>query len=340
IKINYNNEDPTFMRQDLYGDILNAIGCPTIQSVKTRVYVNNQPVGYYILQEEAASNSFIRSAFYGDNNGKYLVTKTKDLGYSLDGQTGSDFYYDSSNIYNYKIPDTANNDNRARLTKFLKAFEKLNYKNNNEVQQFEKDWFDIETFLRAMAMEYLTAHYDSYWFFTSNFVLYDNPKESKNGKYKYYFIDQDWDGTFGLNADSYCLRYPDYIRRSYKDYVNMKWGESGDSPKRFAIDTLLSNDQIKKRFEKILTDIVIKIFNPVVIGKRLDALVERHREEVKWNYNVIDSRKLRKGNPVLRWSMTNFEKNIEGTSHGAEYGIKQFVYLRAKAIKKEFGINV
>jgi len=55
LKFRDNNEDPTFMRQDLYGDILNALGYPTIQSIKARVYVNNKPVGYYILQEEAPS---------------------------------------------------------------------------------------------------------------------------------------------------------------------------------------------------------------------------------------------------------------------------------------------
>jgi len=59
LKFRDNNEDPTFFRQKLYSDIMDTIGAPTIQSVFARVYVNNIPVGLYVIQEEAASESFV-----------------------------------------------------------------------------------------------------------------------------------------------------------------------------------------------------------------------------------------------------------------------------------------
>jgi hypothetical protein len=344
LKFRDNNEDPTFMRQGLYGEILNALGYPTIQSINARVYINNKPVGYYVIQEEAASTSFVRSAFHGDNKGNLLIKKTKKLGYVLDAGTGADFYYKGNTFGSFKVADTGNGD-KSRFIKLTKAFEKLNAKNNNEVTKFEKNWFDIDTFLKAIAMQYLTSSYDSYWFFSSNFAVYDNPTESKNGNYKFYFICQDWDATFGLNTSpSYFLNHDDYVKRSYKDYVNKKWIYSGDayeSKQRYAIDKLLSNPGVKTRFEKLLKKIVTKIFNPVVIGKHLDALVERHREEVLWNYDVIKNKPISKRKQSIYWTIEDFEDNIsEGVGHGATYGIKQYVYLRAKAIKKEFGINV
>jgi len=331
------------MRQDLYGDILNALGYPTIQSIKARVYVNGRAVGYYILQEEAGSESFVRSAFHG-KNGKLSITDVSKLGDTFDCSTGADFYYTGNNFYSFAVTNTDTKaHDRTKLQQLAKAFEKLNVNDSNAVKNFEKQWFDIDTFFKAIAMEYLTAHWDSYWFYSTNFALYNDPTQSTSSTSKFYFICQDWDGTFGLNAGMTYLRFSDYINHSYKDYVNVKWGiDEYDSPRRFAIDKLLSNATLRARFETILKNIVVKIFNPKVIGQRLDALVERHREEVAWNYDACNIHPLRKGTgKQLNWTMKDFENNINVSgSHGASYGIKQFVYLRAKAIKEEFGLNI
>ncbi|ORX81021.1 hypothetical protein BCR32DRAFT_280061 [Anaeromyces robustus] len=302
LKFRDNNEDPTFMRQDLYGDIMNVLGYPTIQSVKVRVYVNSRAVGYFILQEIASSESFVRSAFHGNNKGKYLITDINKLGHSFDCATGSDFYY---------------TDNKFTLF--------LPYNTT------------------PIAMQYLTGHVDSYWFDSTNFTLYNDPTQSTNNTFKFYFICQDWDYTFGVNLGMPYMRYKDFINRSYKDFVNIKWSISDhDSSYRYAIDKLLSNPTLKNRFETILKNTVTKVFNPKVIDKRLDALIERHREEIAWNYDVCNKHPIRKGTgKQYNWSMEDFEENIiKPSSHGAHYGIKQFIYLRAKAIKKEFNLNI
>jgi hypothetical protein len=339
LKFRDNNEDPTFMRQDLYGDIMNALGYPTIQSIKTRVYVNDKAVGYYILQEQAASESFVRSAFHGDGNGKYLIDDFNKLGYPLDCSTGADFYYTGNDFSSFLYNNKTRTVDKTQIKKLAKQFESLNVNNTSQLKTFEQQWFDIDSFFKAIAMQYLTGHWDSYWFYSTNFAVYDNPSEN----HKTYFICQDWDGTFGLNIGTEYLRYDDYMSRSYKDYVNIEWGlDEYDAPHRYAIDKLLSNATLKARFETILKNIVLNIFNPVAISKRLDALVERHRDEIAWNYDTINNHPLRKsGKTQLGWTMDDFETNIEGPSrHGASYGIKEFVYIRAKNIKKEFGLNL
>ncbi|ORX44802.1 hypothetical protein BCR32DRAFT_298657 [Anaeromyces robustus] len=205
---------------------MNALGYPTIQSVKTRVYVNGRAVGYYILQEQAASESFVRSAFHDR--------------------------YD-----------------RSRVVQLAKAFENLNVKDNNEVKKFEE---------KSIAMQYLTGHWDSYWFFSTNFAIYNNPKESTN-----------WDGTFGLNLGMPYMRYEDFVSRSYKDFVNIPWGlDENDAPNRYAIDKLLSIQ---------ILEIVLKLFLRILLLSK-------------------------------------------PSRHGASYGIKQFIYLRAKAVKEEFGLDI
>jgi len=341
LKFRDNNEDPTFMRQDLYGDILNALGYPAIQSVKTRVYLNEKAVGYYILQEEAYSKSFVRSAFHGDGNGKFLITDTSKLGHPLDCSTGADFYYTGNKFYAFQTHGS--NYDKSRIKSLCKAFEELNVKNESEVAAFEKNWFDIDTFFKAIALQILTGHWDSYWLYSTNFAVYDDPTESRNGKYRFYFICQDWDGTFGLNLSMPYMRYKDFIDRSYKDFVNIPWGlDAYDAPHRYAIDKLLSNPTLQARFETILKNIVLNVFNPVAINKRLDALVERHREEVAWNYDTINNHPLRKAVERQKgWTIKDFDTNINKASrYGASYGIKEWVYRRAKAIKKEFNLDL
>jgi len=347
LKFRDNNEDPTFLRQDLYGDILNAIGYPTIQSVKTRVYVNGRAVGYYILQEEAASESFARATFHGDGNGNLLITDFADLGQSFDCSTGADFYLkdDNGNTNSFSSfkPTNSERYDKTSIKKLAQQFDKLNTKNDNEVNNFDKNWFDIDTFYKAIAMEYLTAHWDSYLFFTSNFALYTDPTQSGSNNYKFYFICQDWDGTFGVNVDRELVLYNDYINVSYKKYLNRKWGMQSSSPYRYAFDKLLSTPKLQQRFEAILKEIVTKVFNPAVLSERVYALAERHRDSVAWSYDASFKNPLRKGSKSQNnyWNINDFDKNLKSSSrHGAEYGLLEFVYLRCKYLKKEFGWDI
>ncbi|ORX63257.1 hypothetical protein BCR32DRAFT_298491 [Anaeromyces robustus] len=344
LKFRDNNEDPSFIRQDLYGDILYALGYPTIQSVKTRVYLNGRGVGYYILQEEAASSSFVRSAFHGNSNGKLSITDFSKVGQSFDCSTGADFYVKDSNgkKNSFSSFKPKGDYDQTRVKKLAEQFEKLNVNNDSEVEKFSKNWFDIDTFYKAIAMQYLTAHWDSYLFFTSNFALYNDPTESSSNNYKFYFICQDWDGTFGVNVSKDYVLYDDYINVSYKQYLKKKWPEGAVD--RYAFDKLLSTPKLQKRFEGILKEIVTKVFNPEVLGKRVEALAARHRDSVEWSYNISFKNPIRKGskkNQNNYWTINDFDTNIRSPSrHGAEYGILQFVNLRCQHLNKEFGWNI
>jgi len=341
LKFRDNNEDPTFFRQKLYSDIMDTIGAPTIQSVFARVYVNNIPVGLYVIQEEAASESFVRAAFHGDNKGNFLLTDYSELGHPLDCATGSDFEYVPGSRYSSFKPYNSTRYDNSRIINLAKAFDALDATNDDEIEKFNKEWFDIDTFFKAIAMQYLTGHWDSYWFYSTNFAVYDDPTESTESTNKFYFICQDWDGTFGLNISPVYTRYADeeFTSISYKRYVNIEWGvDTNDAPHRYAIDKLLSNPKLQARFEEILTDIVKYIMNPTDFNKRLDAFVERFRDEVEFTFNVTP---WRKGTEDIKWTMDDFERNINYRGrHGASYGLKEFVYKRASFINKEFNLGL
>ena len=340
LKFRDNNEDPTFFRQKLYSDILDTIGAPTIQSIFARVYVNNVPVGSYVLQEEAASESFARACFHGNNNGQFKITNIDDLGHPLDCSTGADIDYgDNVNYYAFQAYNSSRYDN-SRIKKLAKALHDLNIDSDSAVETFNKEWFDIDTFFKAVAMQYLTGHWDSYLFYSTNFAMYDDPTQSSGDKYKFYFICQDWDNTFGINLDKTYTRYDEeFTTISYKKYVNIPWGiDEYDAPRRYAFDKLLSNSKLRKKFEKILTDIVKYILNPKSFEPRLSAFVERFRDEVEFSYTTTP---WREGSERIKWDMNDFDKNLNYPGrYGVGYGLREFVCKRAKGINKEFGLGL
>ncbi|ORX59958.1 hypothetical protein BCR36DRAFT_408328 [Piromyces finnis] len=343
LKFRDNNEDPTFFRQKLYSDIMDTIGVPTIQTIFARVYVNNKPVGLYVLQEEAASESFARACFHGDNNGKLKITNINKLGHPLDCSTGADIAYGDGVSYSAFQPYNKTRYDNSRIKLLAKALYDLDINNETAVSNFDKQWFDINSFLKAVAMEYLTGHWDSYLFYSTNYAMYDNPDESdeSNKRYKFYFICQDWDNTFGINLDDSYIHcaVDEFLNYSYKNYVNAKWGvDSYDAPRRYVFDKLLSNKNIKKKFENILTDIVKYIMNPTSFEPRLSAFVERFKDEVKFSYTTTP---WRTGTEKIKWDMGDFERNLNYKGrHGVEFGLREFVCKRAKGINSEFSLGL
>jgi len=338
-KFRANPDDPTFLRQALYGDMVAAAGNPVHNQVIVRVYLRDgTPIGLYLMIEVTSSKSFIKSQFYGnETTGKINVPET-GLGFPLDCSTGADFIQ-GSDFSSFKYSEGENNKKIKYLTD---AMHELDVNDEEEVRKFSKKWFDLDIFFKALAFEYLTGHWDSYWMYTSNFVMYDAPEESTKKTYKYYFIDQDFDQTFGIGLSKSVNHYgEDFPSQSYKTLVDRIWnikGAESDGPNRAAIDIFLRGGVTTKMFEQHLIDIVKHIFNPVALGRRIDQYVSRYTDEIKWDYRskrIHTAYISNRGN--YTWTIQDFRENIDDTPKSSvEWGLKQWIKMRAKAVAKEF----
>jgi len=339
LKLRNGSEDPLNLRQTIYGNINQAIGIPSIHSIMVRVYYNEKPAGFYTLQEEAYSESFVKAEFYGESV-DHTIDAPNPVGDTFDCSTGADFEYQPRNMSFYDPFALKIGDNKDKLIALTKALDELDTTDEEAVAYFDKYWFDIETFHKAMCMEYLTADWDGYWYFTSNFALYQDPRQSTDSTYKFYFITQDHDETFGvgLSETTNTVGY-DFPKQSYKTMLNKVWhGDEYDAFHRTLVDKLIAGSpELQLRFERTLISIVKNIFNPVAFTKVVDSYYERYRPDVQWDYSF--TRPYRRSSQNPDWRYKDFLAGFENPLPGLPWGLYEWVTLRAEAIKKEFCIT-
>ncbi|ORX83021.1 hypothetical protein BCR32DRAFT_267245 [Anaeromyces robustus] len=339
-KFRANPVDPTFFRQSIYGDMMAAIGNPVHNQIIVRVYLSDgTPIGLYLMIEVTSSKSFIKTQFYGDEDTEKVNVPSTGLGYPLDCSTGADFI-EGSQFHAFQYSEGEDNKKIKYLTK---AMHEVDVNDEDDVKKFSREWFDLDIFFKALALEYLTGHWDSYWMYTTNFVMYDAPEESTESTFKYYFIDQDFDLTFGLGLSSAVNLYGrDFPSQSYKTLVNRKWSiGTYDGENREAIDLFLTGGVTKTMFENHLIDIVKHVFNPVALGRRLDEYTRRYTEEIEWDYSIerlhiaTDPNKTR-----YVWTIKDYYENLEYTpKKSCQWGLKEWIEMRAKAVAEEFGFE-
>ncbi|ORX52183.1 hypothetical protein BCR36DRAFT_324955 [Piromyces finnis] len=319
LKFRPSSFDPAFIRQILYGDIAHAIGNPTHESVSVRVYLSDgTPIGLYVLQENIASESFIRTSFYGNSDGS-VKNDSPGLQYLYDCGTGADFTAKDGK-YLGSFMNLVEPDLKIELLAMTERLETLDINNAAAVDDFDKNDLDLDTLFRALALEYLAGHWDSYWGLTTNFGVYHPNDDS--GNFKFYFIDQDFDQTWGIGmGEGYDPQ--NYPNKFYTDFVGVEnWREisknSLDTTTRIIVNRLIGCDGAnscitKTMFEAHLQSIVQHIFNPVAMGRKVEGYKSRLRDEIVWDTTIEKLHTGTKGE--YHFTINDFENNIDTANY-------------------------
>lgn len=244
LNLNGEHNDPSVIRAKLTWDILRMAGLEGSRSNHVRLYINGIYRGLYINVEHT------------DND--YLRIRNKDTkGQLIKCNYGVDLVYRGNQIsaYNQNVYEAANNKSDpdySRLPEFLKV---LNNPSDPEFQCKLDAIFDVDDYLKRMAIEILTGHWDNPVFNKNNAYLYFNPSKDK-----WELLSYDVDNTYGI----------DWFGIDWSVRYLYSWAHPTDP--RPVYKNLLSVPAWRTRFSYYIKKYVEEIFNPPTLFPHIDRI--------------------------------------------------------------------
>jgi len=343
IKLRAEHMDPSYIRDKIYADMLNSLGVPTPQNKFARVFINNEPIGLFDLSDNVSNNRFLRETLNNGNkfdveNPLYKADYFPPYAYGDLGYYGDDpenekygiYYYKGKSVEDvdedraYAISTTMNKDHLIPLLKQISV-----YPNNKSLN------FDIEMFLKFMAMQFMGGSIDNYWSRPGNYFLFKNM--NYNGG-QWIFLDSDYHYTFGIGGDN----LNEYLATNIDGYSALNTDE-GVTPERPLLDNIRKDQENEEYFKSVFKRLVETAFHVDAIFPRIDSLVELIRDDVVWD---IDLPKMSgyPGAENLQYNLEDFEYQVTNEDPDCEnrpdlIPIKCWIRHRGLNTAKELGFE-
>jgi hypothetical protein len=180
INLKPNVNDPTLVRELLSMHLYRKMGVPALRVSPTSVYINEEYMGAYLMTEQV-DDEFVDRRFGHEEGFLYKCSYGASL--TNNGQVFNESVYESE--INEEL------DTRAELDGFVTS---LNNSTSIGLTSVFRDVFDVDTYLRQLAVESMIGHWDGYSYNKNNFYLfYDAQTGLMN------FIPYDTDNTWGID---------------------------------------------------------------------------------------------------------------------------------------------
>jgi len=348
LKFRANANDVSFMRDKLSTELYKAVGVPTYSSAYARVIINDDVYGLYSIVDTVGKN-WLASAIHGDDDAHTGTSYKTYAGANLKylGNTKKNYNFGSYEVDEIDKADPQAPNEWYRLMDFTKLYEDWDKQYGNDkseaaVKALEK-FFNLESLLRQMVIESLTFAYDNFWANSGNYALYYNPEQMR-----YQINPYDFDGSFyGFRESS---RFNKKFLEDPMDCIN--WAENARINKdNYFIGNLFKHENIKNRYNKIMSDTLNKVFNVESVSPLIDSLSNLIEEDIEWNFGLIDELDENIPGHKNHYTLQNFKDNTnykklnykpKDYRDEAEYALKQWIKLRGNECSdyvKSVGIN-
>jgi hypothetical protein len=189
-KFNVNGEhnDPGIIRSKLAWDLYREMEVPGSRANHVELYINNEYKGLYINVEHI-DEEFVQNRFGNNNGNLYKCLWPADLNYIDNNPNSYKFEQGGRRTYNLKTNTAA--DDYSDLAHFINVI------NNTAISNLPEELepiFNVDGYLRNLAVEVYTGHWDCYAVNKNNFYLYNN---TASGQFE--FIPYDPDNTYGID---------------------------------------------------------------------------------------------------------------------------------------------
>jgi len=315
--------EPTFLRSKLTSDIHKKMGLTSILANYATLYINEEYMGLFVLTD-AYKLPWVEQV-YGEKDTTHLYKCENSAFLNIDSGNACENEND-------EIEDPT--EMSIEWSNFLQTI--FNAQSAEDLE----DVFEVDHFIKEMAIEYLLGAWDHLQL-GHNFYLYKQP----NGKWIYMTYDHDH--TFGINLDrifygALLVDLPERMEKFNFDYPNYSFSEW--TKQRHLIDILILNDPT--RFNQAIKEIVETVFNPATLFPHIDELKEFIRPYAEKDYTPDEN-----GNYPGRindlannpYTFEHWEANSEFTSVTTlqynAYGIKYWILAKYRNVCKTYDLE-
>jgi len=266
-KLNLNAEgnDPSTARSKTCFDLAQAAGLPAPYANHVATVIvgpNNHRSGPNGIFFDAVLNNtqpvedvFIKQRFANTRGNLYKCTYTAtgpaDLTYK--GPTGSSY----SGLTTYELKYQGGND--ASFNDLASFINIINNTSSNAFPSVVRRNFEVDDFLKRLALDVLTSNWDGYWGNYNNFHLYRDP-----GSGRWHYIPYDLDNTFSIR----------WISPSSGDWATQNiynWGHTSSTP---LVSRILGVAEFRNRYSYYLNQMLQTFYQ----NSTLNPLVYRIRQ--------------------------------------------------------------
>jgi hypothetical protein len=168
-KINLNNftNDPSLVRESIVYGLYRKEGIAAPRTSYARLEVNGEYWGLYLIVENI-DKTFLRDHFGNGNEDGNLYRTGRVAGATLEwrGDSASDYQPGLKLTTNEELDDWSG---------FLRFVHFLNHSSDQAFADSFATYFDVDRYLRILAIEKLVRNWDSYWGGGNNYALYEHP---------------------------------------------------------------------------------------------------------------------------------------------------------------------
>lgn len=307
-KMNLNGEhnDPSVARTKICWDLLRSANIPAPRSNHVKVYINNNFYGLYINVEHI-DEEFAESRFGNKDGNLYKCLYPADLNYI--GSNPDQYKLMSGDRRVYDLKTNTELDDYSDLANFIDI---LNNAPINQLANMMEPIFNVQDYLKIMALDVITSNWDGYIFNKNNFYLYHN---TETGKFEY--IPYDLDNTFGI------------------DWFNIAWPERDiydwDNEYRPLYERLLQVEKYKDWYSYYLK----QISDELLVQEPFFNYLNQMRDQ---NYPIIQ---IDPYYPMdYGFSPQNYLDSFdEALGMHVKYGIKEYTTIRKNTLNAQLSMN-
>ena len=287
-KLNLNNgfKDPSYLRERLATDVLRAAGVPASRTAYARLTISGEPHGLYLAVEQI-DKEFL-AANFADDSGNLYKPEIPD----------GDLVWRDGDIASYPNIGLKTNEATPDHTALIAFIDVLN--NGGTLA----DVFDIDAFLRFLAVNTALVNLDSYAGTAHNYYLYLDPTTAR-------FVYVPWDTNEAFGNFSCGLPPDQLLALPYEAPI------CGDPAQRPLIMKILADPAHRARYEELLAQVIADL--PAAVAAEVEALAPMIRADVE-------------SDPTRFYTIGEFERSLtDDVQHGPAvvFGLTSFAERRA-----------